>query len=131
MKADVKSSGSAAPMAQPRQTGELGVSLASYSDDLKKCANNFMLMLGKVLEISDDTVSRFGAGDGRDYRAIAFEIETSIYANLLGGGKATREGFLRAFSDFLSIHIDGFGLPENWDPLSSTAIAYAPQGETA
>ncbi|MGC4062961.1 MAG: hypothetical protein QM749_19815 [Aquabacterium sp.] len=125
------SSGSAASSAQPHQAGELGVSLASYSDDLKTGANNFMLMLRKVLEIGDETVCRFGSGDGRDYRAIAFEIETSIYANLMGSGKATREGFLRAFSDFLSISMDGFGLPDQWDPLSSTALAYAPQGEAA
>lgn len=57
MKADVKSSGIAAPMAQPHQAGELGISLfPQFSDDLLFGANNFMLMLARMYEISEDTV---------------------------------------------------------------------------
>ena len=131
MKAIGKSSGIAASVAKSRHHGELSVSLVSCSDDLKNGANNFMLMLSKVLEISEGSVGRFGDGDGRDYKAIAFEIETAIYANLLGSGKGTKEGFLRAFTDYLAIHLDGFGLPDYWDPLVTTATAFPQQGEEA
>lgn len=129
------SSGFAASSAQPRQAGELGISLASYSDDLKNGANNFMLLLERVREIGDATVLRFGEQfDGRDYRAIAFEIETSIYANLLGSSKATREGFLRAFADFLSTAADGALPGDGWNPeraLRNTEMTYTTQGEAA
>lgn len=129
MKADVKSSGNAAPMAQPRPPGELGVSLAlQFSDDLLFGANNFMLMLKRVYEISDQTVFRYGDGDGRDYPLMCFEIETAILANLLGSGKQVREGFLRAMADYLS-HIEDGGHPDDsWDgraALTTTAAAFA------
>lgn len=127
MTANDKSSGNPASSGQPHQASSPG----NFSDDVRNGANNFMLMLSKVLEIGEDTVGRFGEGDGRDYKAIAFEIETAIYANLLGSGKGTKEGFLRAFTDYLAIHMDGFGLPGYWDPLATTAAAFPQQGEVA
>lgn len=102
---------------------------SSPTGDLKSGANSFKLMLAKVQEIGDQTVGRFGHADGRDYKTIAFEVETAIYASLLGRGKATREGFLRALADYLAIHQDGFGLPDDWDPLATTAPAFAQHGE--
>lgn len=136
MKADVKSSGIAAPVAQPRHPGELGTSLAPrFSADLLFGANNFMLLLERVHEIGDATVTRFGDHiDGRDYKAIAFEIETAILANLLGSGKAIREGFLRALTDYLSCCEDGTYPSEGWNPartLATTSLAYATEGEAA
>jgi hypothetical protein len=88
MKADVKSSGSAAPVAQPRHLGELGAPLfPQFSPDLLAGANNFMLMLAKVNDIGDETYFQHGDGeDGRDYRLMCFEVETAILANLLGNG---------------------------------------------
>lgn len=127
MTANDKSSGNPASSGLPHQASSPG----NFSDDVRNGANNFMLMLGKVLEIGDDTVGRFGNGDGRDYKAIAFEIESAIYANLLGSGKGTKEGFLRAFTDYLAIHADGFGLPNSWDPLGTTATAFTQRGEGA
>ena len=44
MKADVKSSGIAAPVAQSRQPGGLGISLANFSPDLKDGVDTVMLM---------------------------------------------------------------------------------------
>lgn len=135
MKADVKSSGIAAPVAQPRPPGGLGTSLAPFSDDLKNGANAFMLMLERVREIGDDTVLRLGEHvDGRDYRAIAFEIETAIYANLMGSTKATREGFLRALADYISTCEDGAYPGDGWNQagaLNTTATAFAHEGEAA
>jgi len=118
-------------MAQPHQAGELGVSLANYSDGLKNGANNFKLLLDRVYEISEETVFQFGEGDGRDYPRMCFEVETAIIANLLGSGKAVREGFLRAMTDLFALHVDGFGPPDDWDPLATTAAAFARQGEAA
>lgn len=136
MKADVKSSGIAAPVAQSRHPGELGISLApSFSADMLFGANNFMLMLERVREVGDATVIRYGDHvDGRDYKAIAFEIETAILANLLGSGKAIREGFLRAFSDYLSCCEGGAYPRDGWNPertLATTSLAYAVEGAAA
>lgn len=132
MKANVKSSGIAAPMAQPHQAGELGSSLASYSDDLKNGVNNFKLMLDRLLEISEDTVWQFGDGyDGRDYPRMCFEVETAILANLLGSGKGVREGFLRAMTDLFAHHVDGAAPTDDWDPIATMAAAYARQGASA
>lgn len=130
----VDSSGIAASSAQSRQPGGLGISLASsFSDDLKSGANAFMLMLERVREIGDETVLRLGDHvDGRDYRAIAFEIETAMRANLMGSSKTTREGFLRAFADYISTCEDGAYPAEGWSPdrtLNTTAMAFANQGE--
>ncbi len=135
MKADVKSSGIAAPMAQPHQAGELGISLfPQFSDDLLFGANNFMLMLARMYEISEDTVFRFGEGDGRDYPRMCHEVETAILANLLGNGQDVREGFLRAMVDYLS-HVEDGGYPgDGWNgrvALTTTAAAFARQGATA
>lgn len=127
MTANDKSSGNPASSGLPHQASSPG----TFSDDVRNGVNNFMLMLSKVLEIGEGTVGRLGDGDGRDYKAIAHEIETAIYANLLGGSKGAREGFLRAFTDYVAIHEDGFGLPVCWDPLSSTASAFAREGEGA
>lgn len=135
MKADVKSSGIAAPVAQSRQPGGLGISLASFSDDLKNGANAFMLMLERVREIGDDTVLSLGEHtDGRDYRAISFELEAAIYANLMGSTKATREGFLRALADYLSTVEDGAYPGVGWNhdrALHTTAAAFVSEGEAA
>lgn len=113
--ATVDSSGIAAPSAQTRQPGELGISSSAFSSDLITGADNFMSLLKRVKDISEDTVFRFGDEfDGRDYKAIAFEIETAILANLLGSGKAIREGFLRALADYLSTCEDGAYPADGW-----------------
>ncbi len=133
MKADIKSSGIAAPALTHHFTrAQPPTLLPAFAEDQRNGANNFMLLLARVHEISEKTVHRFGGDvDGRDYKVIAFEIETAIYANLLGSGQAIREGFLRALADYLVTHEDGFGLPTHWDPLRTTAAAFEPQGAAA
>lgn len=136
MKADVKSSGIAAPVAQPRHSGELGASLfPQFSADLLAGANNFALMTARVEEIGEETYFRNGDDeDGRDYRLMCFEVETAILANLLGSGQDVRQGFLRAMVDYLS-HTAGKCFPsDDWNgrkALTTTAAAFARQGEPA
>lgn len=132
MKAGIKSSGTAAPVAQTHHTGGLDRSFPAFSDDLKNGANNFKLLLDRLLEISEETVWQFGETcDGRDYRRMSFELETAILANLLGDSEAVREGFLRAMTDMFAHHVDGASPSVAWDPLTTTAAAYARQGEAA
>lgn len=132
MKADVKSSGSAAPVAQPHHAGELGVSLfPQFSPDLLAGANNFFLLRERIKEIGRSTSGRFGEDvDGVDYKAIAFQIETAILANLLGSGKDVREGFLRAISLHLWLIEGGVSPNDPWagsdaEAMLETSLAYS------
>lgn len=132
----VDSSGFAAPVAQPHQAGELGVSLApQFSADLLFGANNFFLLRERIKEIGRRTSCRFGEDvDGVDYKAIAFETETAIYANLLGSGKEVRDGFLRAVSAHLWFVECGEIPGSSWsapDAVQDTALAFATQGAAA
>jgi hypothetical protein len=109
MEADIKSSGFAALAASPLQMDELGTQLFPEPPaQVKDGANAFMGMLTRAYEISERTVLRYGNDvDGRDYKSMAFEIETAILANLLGSGKEVREGFLRAMTDYIASALDG------------------------
>lgn len=101
------------------------------SDELRNGANNFTLMLAKIREIGDVTVGANGATDGRDYKAMTCAIESTVIANLMGSDKATRQGFLRAFADYLSIIEDGFYPEPGWNgdaALTSTARAFDAAG---
>lgn len=99
---------------------------------LKDGANHFLLLMERVREISDTTCTRFGDHiDGRDYRLICSELENTFRVFLHEGSGNLKEGFVRAFCDFMTLHVDGFTPPDNWDPLSSTASAFAREGEGA
>ena len=92
---------------------------------LKDGANHFKLLLERIRDINDTTCDRFGDGlDGRDYKLIAEELELAVRQNLIEQTGAQKEGFLRAFCDYMSLGADGCGEPRNWDPLSNTEVAF-------
>lgn len=98
---------------------------SSRLDELKDGANHFQLLLERIREISDKTCVRFGDDvDGRDYQLICTELESAFRVHVHEGGGANKEGFLRAFSDFMTLNADGFGTPRGWDPLATTARAF-------
>ena len=95
------------------------------TDDLRIGAHRFMSLLENIRAISDDTCTRLGDDvDGRDYKAIAIELETAFTDHFVSASSAQREGFLRAFTDFMAITADGCSPNDNWDPLASTAAAF-------
>lgn len=99
---------------------------------LKDGANHFKLLLERIREINDTTCDRLGEGlDGRDYISIAEELESAVRQHLIEQTGAHKEGFLRAFCDYMSLGADGCGSPRNWDPLKSTATSFSVQGEEA
>lgn len=93
---------------------------------LKDGANHFKLLLERIRDINDTTCDRFGEGlDGRDYKLIAEELERAVRQHLIEQTGAQKEGFLRAFCDYMSLGADGCGEPRNWDPISTTEVAFA------
>lgn len=66
-------------------------------------------------------------GDSRDYRAMAAMVQQDLETNLHHQSPAHREGYLRALTDLLSLTADGAGPGDEWDPIRSTAAAFAPQ----
>lgn len=115
-------------------TQDRTVVAASFSriGQLKDGANHFKLLLERIRDINDTTCDRFGERlDGRDYKLIAEELELAVRQHLIEQTGAHREGFLRAFCDYMSLGADGCGAPRNWDPLKSTATSFSLQGEEA
>lgn len=99
---------------------------------LKDGANHFKLLLERIRDINDRTCDRLGEGlDGRDYNLIAEELESAVRQHLIDQAGAHKEGFLRAFCDYMSLGADGCGVPRNWDPLKSTATSFSLKGEEA
>lgn len=98
----------------------------THTGQLKEGANHFKLLVEKIRDINDTTCDRFGQGrDGRDYRLIAEELESAVRQHLIEQTGGHKEGFLRAFCDYMSLGADGCGEPRNWDPLSTTEVAFA------
>ncbi|MDE2395471.1 MAG: hypothetical protein KGM91_08520, partial [Burkholderiales bacterium] len=64
------------------------------------------------------------AGDARDYRGMLHMVERTLAANL-DADPARRQGFLRALTDMFARLADGCGLPDDWQPLESSAAAFA------
>lgn len=96
------------------------------SDALRVGAHRFMLLLDRIRDINDCTIDRLGEGlDGRDYLLIAKEVEGSLRSGLFEAEGAEREGFVRAFGDFMSICADGCNVSGEWDPLRNTAASFA------
>lgn len=94
-------------------------------DDLRIGAHRFKSLLDNIKAISDDTCTRLGDDfDGRDYKAIASEIEVAMTDHFVSATGPQREGFLRAFTDFMAITADGCSPSQDWDPLASTAAAF-------
>lgn len=65
------------------------------------------------------------AGDARDYRALAAMVLQDLLANLHHPEAARRDGYLRALTDLLSMVADGSGPVEDWNPIRTTAAAFA------
>lgn len=118
-------------MATQNSTG-IAAAFTSRSGELKNGVNHFILLLERIREINDSTHERLGSDfDGRDYRLVATEVEQAIRTHLVQASGGTKEGFLRAFCDFMSICADGCGVSRDWDPLLNTAAAFSFSGETA
>lgn len=77
--------------------------------------------LGACWEADADLEGR----DGRDYRALSTLVQAGIESGMHHPHPAHREGFLRALTDLLSMVGDGSGPDDDWDPISTTAAAFA------
>lgn len=86
-------------------------------------AESFIQLRKEIQRISHESSHRL-AGEDYDYVAMVKALEPCIQANALHEDALHRQGFLRALADLISTEVSGCGLPDQWDPVNTTAESF-------